>query len=234
MACARYDVTDRVRAYLEIFGAITGLSLVVAAALSTRLQRVITTPLDSMSGVARQIVRHGDYSLRAIKTTDDEMGFVVDAFNTMLGEVQSRTSELEQTNVALQEEAATRQAAESALRESEKLYRAIGESIEYGVWVCNEQGQNTYASSSFLHLTGMTQTQCSDVGWGHALHPEDAKATLAAWHECVRSGGVWYREHRIRGADGTYHPILVPFSPKAFRSVRRMAKSGVGPESIWI
>ncbi len=204
---ARYDLSNRIRAYLEIFGAVTGLSLLVAAVLSTRLQRVITSPLDSMSGVAHHIVRHRDYSLRASKSANDEMGFVVDAFNTMLGEVQSRTLELEQTNAALRSEAQTRHAAEAALRESEELYRAIGESIEYGVWVSDELGQNTYASASFLKLTGLTQAQFSADGL-QALHPDDAKATLAAWRESVRTGGVFYHEYRVRGTDGNYHPIL--------------------------
>jgi PAS domain-containing protein len=33
-----------------------------------------------------------------------------------------------------------RQAVEQALRASERLYRAIGESISYGVWVCDAAG----------------------------------------------------------------------------------------------
>lgn len=98
--------------------------------------------------------------------------------------------------------------AEEALRTSERLYRAIGESINYGIWVCDTQGRNTYASESFLKLVGITQEQCSDLGWGDVLHPDDVEATIAAWKECVQKGGPWYREHRFRGTDGQWHPVL--------------------------
>jgi PAS domain S-box-containing protein len=97
---------------------------------------------------------------------------------------------------------------EEALRTSERLYRAIGESIDYGVWVCAPDGRNIYASESFLKLVGMTQQQISDFGWGDVLHPDDAERTIAAWKACVRTGGTWDIEHRYRGADGKYHPIL--------------------------
>ena len=98
--------------------------------------------------------------------------------------------------------------AEEALRSSERLHRAIGESIDYGIWICDPQGRNTYASESFLKLVGLTQQQCSEFGWGQVLHPEEAEATIAAWKQCVKSGGSWYREHRYRGVDGLWHPVL--------------------------
>jgi PAS domain S-box-containing protein len=98
--------------------------------------------------------------------------------------------------------------AEAALRDSERLYRAIGESIDYGVWVCAPDGRNIYASESFLKLVGMTQEECSNFGWGDVLHPEDAERTLSAWKECVRTQGRWDIEHRFRGVDGQWHPIL--------------------------
>jgi PAS domain S-box-containing protein len=101
-----------------------------------------------------------------------------------------------------------RKRAEEALRNSERLYSAIGESIDYGVWICAPDGRNTYASASFLRLVGMTQQQCSDFGWRDVLHPEDAERTIAAWKECVQTGGNWDIEHRFRGADGQWHPIL--------------------------
>jgi PAS domain S-box-containing protein len=99
--------------------------------------------------------------------------------------------------------------AEQALRSSEKLYRAIGESIDYGVWVSDPDGRNVYASESFLRLIGKTQAEWSQATWSDVLHPDEVSATMSAWHAFVRSGGTWYREIQLLGADGFYHPILV-------------------------
>ncbi len=99
--------------------------------------------------------------------------------------------------------------AEQALRTSERLYRAIGESIDYGVWVCDPAGRNVYASESFLRLIGKTQAEWSQASWGEVLDPAEARATEAAWQVFMRSGGTWYRELQLLGADGLYHPILV-------------------------
>ena len=91
-----------------------------------------------------------------------------------------------------------RKRAEEALQESAAIYRAIGESIDYGVWICAPDGRNIYASDSFLKLVGLTQEQCSNFGWGEVLHPDDAERTIAAWKECTRIGGMWDIEHRYR------------------------------------
>jgi PAS domain S-box-containing protein len=196
---ASYDIAGRVKAYVGIFAIVIVLSMSVAIVLSSRLQQIITAPLDAMAKTATQIVDRRDYSLRAKKSSDDEIGFLVDAFNAMLDEVQLRTQALEESN--------------RAMRESEKLYRAIGESIDYGVWVCAADGRNIYASDSFLRLTGITQAQCADFGWAHRLPPADLQATLQAWKLCVRTGGTWYREHQILGTDGKYHPVLAQGVP---------------------
>ena len=57
-------------------------------------------------------------------------------------------------------------------------------------------------------MVGLTQEQCSDFGWGDVIHPDDAERTLSLWKECVRTEGVWDIEHRFRGVDGHWHPIL--------------------------
>lgn len=97
---------------------------------------------------------------------------------------------------------------EAAVRESEGLYRAIGESIDYGVWICDRKGCNTYASESFLRLVGLTQEECSSVGWESVLHPDDAEPTVTAWKECVESNARWDREYRLKGVDGEWHYVL--------------------------
>ena len=112
---AHHDIGARALAYLGIFSLVTLVSMFVALLLSTALQKVITEPLDSMANVAREVVTRRDYSLRAHSTSDDEIGFVVEAFNSMLDEVQTRARALEQSNAALTSEVQIRQTAEVAL-----------------------------------------------------------------------------------------------------------------------
>jgi PAS domain S-box-containing protein len=189
---AEYDVRGRVIAYLRVLGAVMIIGLIAALLAASWLHRVVTRPMESMATVAQAIIEKRDYSFRAEKMTDDEVGVVIDAFNKMLDEVQSHAR---------------------ALETSEKLYRAIGESINYGVWVCDAEGRNIYTSDSLLRLIGQTQEQASDFGWGAILHPDDVEETMAAWKECARTGTNWYREHRMLGVDGKYHSILAQGLP---------------------
>jgi PAS domain S-box-containing protein len=98
--------------------------------------------------------------------------------------------------------------AEQALRASEKLYRAIGESIDFGVWVVDRHGRSVYTSESFLKLVGKTQAQWSKTEWTDVLEPSETAKTVEAWQRFLQSDGVWYQEHQILGVDGLYHPIL--------------------------
>ncbi len=102
-----------------------------------------------------------------------------------------------------------RKAAEEALRQTGEFYRAIGDSIPYGIWIADAEGRDTYASDSFLALTGLTLAQYSELGWTDVLHPDDAAETRTRWQECLRAGTFFEREHRIKGVDGEWHPILV-------------------------
>ncbi len=117
---ARYDLIGRLTAYLGIFVLVTLLSMLVALALSSSLQKMITRPLEAMANVARQIVDRRDYSLRAHGTTRDEIGLVIAAFNNMLDEVQSRARVSEEANAALASEVTVRQVAEAALKEADR------------------------------------------------------------------------------------------------------------------
>jgi methyl-accepting chemotaxis protein len=87
---ARYDVANRLSVYVSIFALVLALTLPATYVLSNRLQKRITAPLEAVTAVAGQIVDRRDYSLRAPKTSDDEIGVVVLAFNAMLDEIEAR------------------------------------------------------------------------------------------------------------------------------------------------
>ncbi len=115
---------------------------------------------------------------------------------------------LRQQSALLARDIELRERMAASLRQSERLYRAIGESIDYGVWACDAQGRNTYASDSFLRLVGHTQEEVAGLGWTELLHPDDLAATVEAWRQCTENGAAWDREHRFLGVDGEYHPVL--------------------------
>jgi two-component system, sensor histidine kinase len=117
---ARYELTDRIRDYLLIVGGVMVISLLVAALVSLWLQGSLTGPILAVTNVAQKIVRDRDFMLRARRTSNDEIGTLVDAFNAMLEEVSERQQALEESNRKLQQETEERRNAETALRLADK------------------------------------------------------------------------------------------------------------------
>ncbi len=95
----------------------------------------------------------------------------------------------------------------AAAQRSERIYRAIGESLDYGVWTANREGRATYISESFLGLVGCTHTEWAS-GWQRFVHPEDAVGLQEEWAACVREGRAFDREFRVRGANRKWFSIL--------------------------
>jgi signal transduction histidine kinase len=100
-ARARYAVDERLLDYAGIAALVAALSLTAALLMSRRLQRGITEPILAITSMARSVVEHRDFSGRVPKTTDDEVGVLVDAFNGMLSEIGQQTETLQQANKKL-------------------------------------------------------------------------------------------------------------------------------------
>jgi len=95
---ARYRVDERLADYLVIVATVMAASFGVALVISSWLQGAITRPIVEVAGMAREVVDRRDYSLKARRSTDDEIGDLVDAFNAMLSEVGRREHALEEAD----------------------------------------------------------------------------------------------------------------------------------------
>jgi signal transduction histidine kinase/DNA-binding response OmpR family regulator len=88
------ELRDRLRNFAGIVSVVMAGSLLVAFLLSSRLQKLVSRPVLHLAEIEARVSREKDYSLRAVKETDDELGHLIDGFNQMLGEIQHRDAEL--------------------------------------------------------------------------------------------------------------------------------------------
>jgi PAS domain S-box-containing protein len=83
---------------LWLYGAIVVTVLLgalgAAFILSALLQKRISEPILALTQAAETITKRGDYSIRAPKMTDDELGTLTEAFNRMLAETQENQNRL--------------------------------------------------------------------------------------------------------------------------------------------
>jgi signal transduction histidine kinase/ActR/RegA family two-component response regulator len=91
---ARYELRERLLDYLGILVAVSALSLLAALVISAFLQRAITKPILDITDAAHRVMNSRDFSLRVPRTTEDETGYLVDAFNNMLAEIGRRSEAL--------------------------------------------------------------------------------------------------------------------------------------------
>lgn len=79
---------SRIEMYSAMAGLIMIASLILALALSNRLQKRISDPIIRLANTARTVSELRDYSVRAPKTEADELGVLTDAFNEMLTRIE--------------------------------------------------------------------------------------------------------------------------------------------------
>jgi signal transduction histidine kinase len=68
--------------------------LLLAYLMSSRLQKIVSGPILTLAHVAQAVSERKDYSRRAEKPGNDEVGLLIDAFNAMLEQIQQRDAAL--------------------------------------------------------------------------------------------------------------------------------------------
>ena len=118
---------------------------------------------------------------------------------------------------------------EEELKQSEKQYQTLGDTIPYGVWLTDATGYCTYVSTSFLEMVDMSMEQVQKFGWMHLLPPEDVQPTVQPtidhWLRCAQTGEDFEREHRFRTKDGSYRNVL---------AIGRPIKNDEGEITEWV
>jgi signal transduction histidine kinase len=96
------ELRIRILRNIVISVAVFLIALVLALLLSIVLQRFISQPILQLAHLTQRVSTEHDYSLRAEKRGNDELGALCDGFNSMLTEIRRRDAELEQHRARLE------------------------------------------------------------------------------------------------------------------------------------
>jgi PAS domain S-box-containing protein len=210
--------------YLLSFGVIIAAVSLGAFVLAGRLQRPFSNPILELAWTAKMVTSTRDYAIRAWKQSEDEVGILIDGFNEMLGQIQTRDTELlharqdlerrvEERTRELAQEVADRQRAQEALHESEERLRLILDSTAEAIFGIDREGRCTFCNPATLQLLGYEKPEDLLGKDMHSImHHSRADGTRVPREECkiANALGVGNEVHTenevLWRADGTSFP----------------------------
>lgn len=172
------------RSFALIMCGVLAASLIITFLAANRLQRLISDPLMALTRAARAVSEGKDYSLRASKQTNDEVGYLTHEFNEMLDRINRR---------------------DMALHASEERFRQITDNIREVFWMTNlGMTEIIYVSKGYEQVWGRSgeRLYTNPMDWADAIHPED-RARVEAAAAQTAMGGAFNEEYRIVRPDGT-------------------------------
>jgi two-component system chemotaxis sensor kinase CheA len=148
-ALAKVETASRsVRLSYALGSSVIALSALLAGLIARGVSRSVA----SLARAAEQVRRDKDFSVRALKTSDDELGHLTDTFNEMLSGIEARDDELKnhRQNLVMRRT--------KALQERNEAMRLVLDNVEQGLATIEPDGTvSSERSRTFDHWFGVAE-----------------------------------------------------------------------------
>jgi len=102
---------------------------------------------------------------------------------------------------------------ESALRESEKQFRDLANTIPQLAWIARADGYIFWYNERWFDYTGTTPSQMEGWGWTTLPDPDVLPEVMKRWTRAINLGEAFEMTFPLRGADGKFRPFLTLVRP---------------------
>lgn len=201
----------------------------IAFFLASRLQLFVSTPILKLTRTTQLISRQNDYSIRAEKTSDDEIGILVNAFNEMFEqiekqqkEVENVTSDLRNLNEELEERVSLRTNeleksnrellnAEIAIKESEQRLKDILNYAPILVYINDLEGRYIFVNKEFERLMELSADEVINKTDAELFPRERAERNIAQNKKVIETRQAQIYENESQKKDGMHYFVDVLF-----------------------
>jgi PAS domain S-box-containing protein len=97
-----------------------------------------------------------------------------------------------------------RKQAESELKQAEQRFRTAVSAVSDILWTNNAKGEMEGEQPGWGGFTGQSLDEYQGYGWAQAVHPDDARPSIAEWNRAVAERRKFVFEHRVRRHDGVW------------------------------
>ncbi|HEY1172470.1 MAG TPA: ATP-binding protein [Verrucomicrobiae bacterium] len=209
------ELDERLRNYAGIVVILLLISGLVTYLLSSRLQNVISLPIVQLEDTAQKVAEKKDYSLRAVKRGEDEIGRLIDRFNEMLAQIQARDEALQKTHEQLEkrveertrelrQEVEERERAQRRMSESEQLHRQMALNASDLLYVIHTEAEMVDYYGQVDYLLGFEEGEFPRTlsAWHERIHDNDRPRVLRAYLTACENGTLFDQDYLIKNAQG--------------------------------
>ncbi|MBL4796847.1 MAG: EAL domain-containing protein [Oleispira sp.] len=188
IACHDDDVMNRIY-QVSIFSAITLIfSILLALFLAAKLQEIVTHPLRLLASTIRNILQKNDFTIRATKQHDDELGHLADIFNELLSKIETD---------------------HNALKSSEEQFRKLTALSPVGIFQISPEGEITYVNQRWREINQITESEPTLTRWLSNIHPEDSEPLNKLWDKLVTEHEDIASEIRLINKNGSISWVYI-------------------------
>ena len=188
------------RTYLSFLCLITLVILFIATWFALFLAKQVTVPIQALAEATQEVAK-GNLGYQVSARADDELGILIQSFNSM-------TRQLQENRLAIDQAARELQAVNRQLEERGNTIEAILENIPTGVISFDPQGQITSVNTMAKRLFGG-----DEMGALHTLTdlftPEDARDVARLFRRATRQGVASRQMELVLGGRRAFTSLTV-------------------------